>query len=64
MSFFSEERANELRAIFFESAQELLQALNEEGLQPGKSAGRRGDCARHQAHGSHLEGRFGSMRLQ
>ncbi len=32
MSFFSEERANELRAIFFESAQELLQALNEEGL--------------------------------
>jgi two-component system chemotaxis sensor kinase CheA len=32
VSFFSEERANELRAIFFESAQELLQALNEEGL--------------------------------
>lgn len=32
MSFFSDERANELRNIFFESAQELLQALNDEGL--------------------------------
>jgi two-component system, chemotaxis family, sensor kinase CheA len=32
VSFFSEERANELKTIFFESAQELLQALNEEGL--------------------------------
>lgn len=32
MTFFSEERANELRNLFFESAQELLQALNEEGL--------------------------------
>ena len=37
MSFFSEERANELRAIFFESAQELLQALNEEGLRLEKT---------------------------
>ncbi|MFB3813888.1 MAG: chemotaxis protein CheA [Terriglobales bacterium] len=33
MSFFSEERASELRELFFESAQELLQALNEEGLE-------------------------------
>lgn len=33
MSFFSEERAAELKELFFESAQELLQALNEEGLQ-------------------------------
>ncbi len=32
MDFFADERANELRNIFFESAQELLQALNEEGL--------------------------------
>jgi two-component system chemotaxis sensor kinase CheA len=32
MSSFPEERAGELRAIFFESAQELLQAMNEEGL--------------------------------
>ena len=32
MNFFSDERANELRNLFFESAQELLQALNEEGL--------------------------------
>jgi two-component system chemotaxis sensor kinase CheA len=33
VGFFSDERSNELRAIFFESAQELMQALNEEGLQ-------------------------------
>jgi len=32
MDFFADERANELRNLFFESAQELLQALNEEGL--------------------------------
>ena len=32
MSFFSEERAAELKELFFESAQELLQTLNEEGL--------------------------------
>ena len=33
MAFFSDERANELRDLFFESAQELLQALNDEGLE-------------------------------
>ena len=33
MSFFSEEQSSELKEIFFESARELLQALNEEGLQ-------------------------------
>ena len=32
MSFFSDERASELRAIFFETAQELVQTMNEEGL--------------------------------
>ena len=32
MDFFADDRANELRNLFFESAQELLQALNEEGL--------------------------------
>ena len=32
MSFFSEERGAELKELFFESAQELMQALNEEGL--------------------------------
>ena len=32
MSFFSEERASELKDLFFESATELLQALNEEGI--------------------------------
>lgn len=35
--FFADERANELRNLFFESAQELLQALNEEGLLLEKS---------------------------
>ena len=33
MSFFSEERASELRDLFFESAAELLQNLNDEGLE-------------------------------
>jgi two-component system chemotaxis sensor kinase CheA len=33
VSFFSEERSSELRELFFETAQELLQALNEEGLE-------------------------------
>lgn len=39
MSFFSEERSNELKELFFESAQELLQALNDEGLQLEKRPG-------------------------
>ncbi|HYL92307.1 MAG TPA: chemotaxis protein CheA [Alphaproteobacteria bacterium] len=33
MTFFSDERAAELRELFFESAAELLQTLNEEGLE-------------------------------
>jgi two-component system chemotaxis sensor kinase CheA len=32
LNFFSEERAAELRELFFESAQELLQELNEAGI--------------------------------
>ncbi len=32
MSFFSDERAAELRELFFESAQDLLQELNEAGI--------------------------------
>ena len=32
MNFFSDERAAELRELFFESAQELLQELNEAGI--------------------------------
>jgi len=32
MSFFSDERMAELREVFFESAQELLQALNDQAL--------------------------------
>jgi len=39
VSFFSEERAAELRDLFFESAQELLQTLNEQGLELEKSPG-------------------------
>ena len=39
MTFFSDERASELRDLFFESAQELLQALNEEGLELEKRPG-------------------------
>lgn len=33
MSFFSDEQNSELRELFFESAAELVQALNEEGLE-------------------------------
>lgn len=39
MSFFSEDRAAELKEIFFESAQELLQTLNEEALELEKRPG-------------------------
>jgi two-component system chemotaxis sensor kinase CheA len=39
LSFFSEERSSELKDLFFESATELLQALNEEGLQLEKHPG-------------------------
>ena len=46
MSFFSEERAAELRELFFESAQELLQALNEQGLELEKRPATRKSCAR------------------
>ena len=33
MSFFPDDRASELRELFFESAAELLQNLNDEGLE-------------------------------
>ena len=33
MSFFSDDHASELRELFFESATELLQSLNEQGLE-------------------------------
>jgi len=39
LSFFSDERSSELRDLFFESAAELLQTLNEEGLKLEKNAG-------------------------
>ncbi|NDQ56720.1 MAG: chemotaxis protein CheA [Acidipila sp.] len=38
MTFFSEERAAELREVFFESSQEILQGLNECGLALEKHA--------------------------
>ncbi len=37
MGIFSDDRANELRNIFFESSQEILQALNEDALLLEKS---------------------------
>jgi chemotaxis protein histidine kinase CheA len=33
LTFFPDDRASELRELFFESATELLQTLNEEGLE-------------------------------
>jgi two-component system chemotaxis sensor kinase CheA len=39
VSFFSEDRASELKELFFESAQELLQTLNEEALALEKRPG-------------------------
>jgi two-component system chemotaxis sensor kinase CheA len=39
VNFFSDERTNELKELFFESAQELLQALNDEGLELEKRPG-------------------------
>jgi two-component system, chemotaxis family, sensor kinase CheA len=39
VSFFSDERASELRELFFESATELLQALNDDGMQLEKRPG-------------------------
>ncbi len=37
MGIFSDDRANELRSLFFESSQEILQALNEDALMLEKS---------------------------
>jgi two-component system chemotaxis sensor kinase CheA len=39
VGIFSDDRANELRSIFFESSQEILQALNEDALLLEKSPG-------------------------
>jgi two-component system chemotaxis sensor kinase CheA len=39
LSYFSEDRMAELRQLFFESAQEILQALNEEALHLEKNPG-------------------------
>ena len=39
MGFFSEEQSAELKELFFESAQELLQTLNEDGLRLEKQPG-------------------------
>jgi chemotaxis protein histidine kinase CheA len=37
VNFFSDERAAEMRELFFESAAELLQLLNDEGLRLEKN---------------------------
>jgi two-component system, chemotaxis family, sensor kinase CheA len=37
VGIFSDDRANELREIFFETSQEILQALNEDALKLEKS---------------------------
>lgn len=37
MGIFSDDRANELRALFFESAAEILQAINEDALKLEKT---------------------------
>ena len=39
MNSFSDDRAAELRELFFESAQEILQAMNEESLRLEKQPG-------------------------
>ena len=39
MTQFSDERGGELRELFFETAQELLQSLNEEALKLEKNPG-------------------------
>jgi two-component system chemotaxis sensor kinase CheA len=39
VNFFSDDRMTELRQLFFESAQEILQALNEEALRLEKNPG-------------------------
>jgi two-component system chemotaxis sensor kinase CheA len=39
VTFFSDERATELRQLFFESSSELLQVLNEQGLELEKHPG-------------------------
>src|ERR1700690_950303 len=39
MTQFSDERGGELRDLFFETAQEMLQALNEEALKLEKNPG-------------------------
>jgi two-component system chemotaxis sensor kinase CheA len=39
VSLFSDDRASELRELFFESATELIQALNDDGLELEKSPG-------------------------
>ena len=42
MNFFADEQAAELRECFFESAEEILQAMNDAGLQSRRASGRRG----------------------
>ncbi len=58
-----DERGAELRELFFETSQELLQTLNDEALKLEKNARRRRDRALDPPHGAHAEGRLGGLRI-
>ena len=55
LNFFSDERAAEMRELFFESAAEQLQTLNDEGLELEKTR-RTWRSARGPPDGTHLKG--------
>jgi len=56
-----EDRGGELRALFFESANELLQSLNEAGLELEARPADEEVIRRVRRAGAYLEGRFGSL---
>ena len=58
-----DERGAELRELFFETSQELLQALNEESLKLEKNPGDEEIVRSHPPHGAHAERRRGGLRV-
>ena len=56
MTQFSDERGAEMRELFFETAQELLQSLNEEALKLERNPAGRGTRAQHPSHRPHPQG--------
>ena len=58
-----EERSTELRTLFFESASELLQALNEAGLELESHPADEEIIRRVRRCGAHAEGRFSGMSV-